>query len=209
MRVLTAALLAFVPGILVAACAQDGNLKLVDAAPETRWRMITTDQDRERLRNWRKVWMETLPKARIADPAAIAAQGPLFDPDRALGRAMPPQGDYKCRTFKLGSQREGMRAFTAYPWFRCHVGREGEMPTFVKLDGSQRPTGKLYAETDARVIFLGTLVLGDETVALAYGRDQKRDMAGYVERVGAARWRLVLPWPAFESQLDVIELVPA
>lgn len=205
MRIALAALFA----LTLAACTKDGNLQLVKEPPETRWRMITTGQDRDRLRNWRKAWVEALPKARAADAAAIAEQGPLFEPDQALGRAMPPTGDYKCRTFKLGAQREGLRDFTAYPWFRCRVGREGEMPTLVKLDGSQRTTGKIYAETDTRVIFLGTLELGDETIPLTYGQDAKRDMAGYIERVGATRWRLVLPWPAFESQLDVIELVPA
>jgi hypothetical protein len=206
MRIALAALFA---ALTLANCTKDGNLQLVKEAPETRWRMITTEQDRDRLRNWRKAWVEALPKARAADAAAIAKQGPLFEPDQALGRAMPPAGDYKCRTFKLGAQREGLRDFTAYPWFRCRVGREGEMPTLVKLDGSQRTTGKIYAETDTRVIFLGTLELGDETIPLSYGQDAKRDMAGYIERVGTTRWRLVLPWPAFESQLDVIELVPA
>ncbi|WP_423607006.1 DUF4893 domain-containing protein [Sphingomonas sp. MS122] len=195
--------------LALAACSKNGGLQLVKEAPETRWRMITTDQDRDRLRNWRKAWVEALPKARAANAAAIAAEGALFEPDQALGRAMPPAGDYKCRTFKLGAQREGMRDFTAYPWFNCRIGREGEIPTLVKLDGSQRPTGRIYAETDARVIFLGALELGDETIPLDYGQDVKRDMAGYIERVGTARWRLVLPWPTFESQLDLIELVPA
>ena len=73
----------------------------------------------------------------------------------------------------------------------------------------QRPSGTLYAETGARVIFLGALALGDETTALSYSLDRKRDMAGYIERVAIGRWRLVLPWPNFESQLDVIEMVPA
>lgn len=205
MRIAAAALLVFA----LTACSKDGNLQLVKEAPEMRWRMITTGQDRERLRNWRKAWVEALLKARAADAAAIEAEGALFEPDQALGRAMPPAGDYKCRTFKLGAPREGMRDFTAYPWFNCRIGREGEMPTFAKLDGSQRPSGKLYAETDTRVIFLGSIELGDETIPLPYGQDVKRDMAGYVERVGTTRWRLVLPWPAFESQLDVIELVPA
>jgi hypothetical protein len=205
MRIASAALLA----LALAACSKDGNLQLVKEAPETRWRMITTDQDRDRLRNWRKAWVEALPKARKADAAAIAEQGALFEPDQALSRAMPPAGDYKCRTFKLGGQRPEMRDFTAYPWFSCRIGSEGELPTFAKLDGSQRPMGKIYAETDTRVIFLGALELGDETIPLTYGQDRKRDMAGYIERVGTTRWRLVLPWPAFESQIDVIELVPA
>ena len=51
-------------------------------------------------------------------------------------------------------------------------------------------------------------MLGDESRADAYGVDPMRDVAGYVERIGANRWRLVLPDPAFESLLDVIELVP-
>lgn len=191
----------------LSACARNGSL--IKAAPETRWRMVTTDQDRERLRNWRPAWVEALPRARAANPAAIAAEGALFEPDQALGRAMPPSGDYRCRTFKLGAKQPGNRDFTAYPWFSCRIGRTGEMPTLTRLDGPQRPTGSLYAESDSRVIFLGSLSLGDETTALPYRQDAKRDVAGYVERVGTARWRLVLPWPAFESKLDVIELVPA
>ena len=34
-------------------------------------------------------------------------------------------------------------------------------------------------------------------------------MAGFVERVGPRRWRIAFPYPAFESNLDVLELVPA
>ena len=39
-------------------------------------------------------------------------------------------------------------------------------------------------------------------------RTEQRDVAGYVERIGPSRWRLVMPKPHFESQLDVMELVP-
>jgi hypothetical protein len=58
-------------------------------------------------------------------------------------------------------------------------------------------------------VFLGTIVLGDEQRALQYGRDTERDVAGYVERIGADRWRLIMPRPHFESQMDVMELVPS
>jgi hypothetical protein len=34
-------------------------------------------------------------------------------------------------------------------------------------------------------------------------------MAGVVERIGERRWRLVLPYPAFESTIDIVELIPA
>jgi hypothetical protein len=126
-----------------------------------------------------------------------------------MANAMPPAGDYKCRTFKLGAKRPGLRDFTVLPWVNCRVGRAGDIPALVTLDGSQRPMGRLYADTESRVVFLGALELGDENVPLEYGLDAKRDMAGYVERIGVSRWRLILPWPTFESQLDVVEIVPA
>lgn len=194
--------------LALAGCAKGGALDYT-SPPETRWRAITTEPDRDRLRNWRKAWVEALPKARAVDAAAITAGGALFEPDQAMTNAMPPAGDYKCRTFKLGAKRPGLREFTALPSFNCRVGRAGDIPALVQIDGVQRPMGRLYTDTEARVVFLGTLELGDENVPLEYGLDAKRDMAGYVERIGIGRWRLVLPWPSFESQLDVIELVPA
>jgi hypothetical protein len=60
-----------------------------------------------------------------------------------------------------------------------------------------------------RQVLLGTLVLGDETRAMQYGRDTDRDVAGYVERIGPNRWRLIQPYPHFESLIDVLELTPA
>lgn len=173
------------------------------------WRAIVTENDRKRLRNWRKAWDEALPLARAADGDAIAREGPLFAPFQALPGAAPPPGAYRCRTFKLGAAGEGMRDFLAYPWFECRIEAEGDVLGLHKTTGSQRPTGLLFTESATRNIFLGTLVLGDETAPLRYGLDVNRDMAGYIERVGENRWRLVLPYPRFESLLDVIELVPA
>ena len=83
------------------------------------------------------------------------------------------------------------------------------MRSLSKRTGSQRPVGLLFRDGNARAIFLGTMMLGDETSALQYGQDAARDMAGVVERIGARRWRLTLPSPAFESLIDVVELVPA
>ena len=76
---------------------------------------------------------------------------------------------------------------------------------------TSRRSGQYEARLVAEVLaeFLGTLVLGDETRALQYGQDETRDVAGYVERIGPARWRLVMPKPHFESTIDVMELVPA
>jgi hypothetical protein len=174
-------------------------------AKEVDWRTVATSADRERLRNWRDSWMAALAEAKGQDAGAVARGGALFQPDRALPGAMPPAGSYRCRTYKMGAQDAFLPGFASYPAFACRI--EGD--EFTKLDGSQRPTGRLYADGDARVVFLGTLVLGDERSAMPYGRDASRDMAGIVERIGPKRWRLVLPASRFESKLDVIELVPA
>lgn len=176
-------------------------------APVADWRELATEDDRRRLRSWRDAWMATLPQARRGGGAAvIAAEGPLFNPDRNLRGPIPPEGEYRCRTFKLGSQRPAGLDFIAYPWFRCRIGADG---AFSKLDGSQRPVGTIHRHTSDRAVFLGTLSLGDERRVLRYGRDRNRDMAALVERVGERRWRMVFPYPRFESLLDVIELVPA
>ena len=185
--------------------------RATSARPDTTqpWRAIATNADRDRLRTWHKAWDAALPAARAADAKAIAADPLLFDPDRALASAALPPGKYRCRTFKLGASGTAMRDYTAYPAFDCEVSEEGAVDSFHKLNGSQRPVGLLFSETAARTIFLGTLVLGDETSPLRYGLDGQRDMIGYVERIGERRWRLVLPWPHFESKLDLIELVAA
>jgi hypothetical protein len=51
-------------------------------------------------------------------------------------------------------------------------------------------------------------MLGDEGRAMEYGVDPGRDVAGFVERIGPKRWRLIMPDPHFESKIDVMELVP-
>lgn len=176
----------------------------------TNWRVVASDADRERLRTARQAWIDALAKARGAGHAkAIAAQGGLFDPDVALADAKPPPGDYRCRVFKLGAKGEGNLDFVSYPAFRCRVEMDGALPRLTKLTGSQRPTGQMFDDGKYRRIFLGTLVLSDELRPLEYGRDATRDLAGTIERIGPKRWRLSLPYPHFESVLDVIELVPA
>ena len=111
--------------------------------------------------------------------------------------------------FKLGAKSRGMIDYIAYPWFTCRVAREGQVMSLTKRTGSQRQVGLIFAAEPRRAVFLGTLMLGDETRTIEYGRDDARDVAGWVERVGSARWRVAMPFPAFESTLDVMEMVPA
>lgn len=173
------------------------------------WRRVATDVDRTRLRNWRKAWSEALPLARAADAARIDGDPALFDPDRALGQAMPPAGAYRCRTYKLGGGGTAVSALVVYDWRPCTIAENGQVRHFRIDGGAQRPDGSFFPDVDARAVFLGTLEVGDDSAPLRYGLDNKRDLIGYGERIGEGRWRLVFPSPPFESKLDVIEIVPA
>ena len=177
--------------------------------PNDLWRALATEADVERLQQWRGAWVDALAKARAAGHGdSIAREGALLDPDAALAGARLTPGTYRCRTIKLGARAPANDEFVAYPANRCRVGLTRGRVHFARLDGPQRPIGALFPDNARRQIFLGTLQLGDERLALRYSRDAERDMAGVVERIGEDRWRLVLPYPHFESLLDVIELTP-
>jgi hypothetical protein len=194
--------------LLLAATAR--AQEIVPAGPGIGWRSVATNDDRRRLRNWRDAWMEALAKVRAsADAGEIGRGGALFEPDTALPDAAPPPGDYACRTVKLGAAQPGLLDYVAYPAFRCRIRTRNGRLQFTKLTGSQRPAGEFFAENGRRMIFIGTLVLGDETRALRYGRDRERNLIGVLERVGENRWRIAFPYPHHESLLDVIELVPS
>jgi hypothetical protein len=174
------------------------------------WRQVATENDRKRLRDWRKSFADALDAARKSGHSAdVAREGALLDPDAALGGGPIPNGMYACRVIKLGARSAGMLDYVSYPAFACRIEQERDLQGFAKLTGSQRPVGLIFPGDAIRQIFLGTLVLGDEREAMQYGQDETRDVAGYVERIGPGRWRLVMPSPAFESQTDVMELVPA
>jgi hypothetical protein len=175
----------------------------------TAWKEVATQDDRERLRDWRATFVDALDAARKAGHSAeIERAGALLMPDAALGGGAIPNGMYRCRVIKLGAKAEGNLDYVAYPAFTCQVKPDHRLQRLTKLGGSQRYVGLLFPGDAMRQTFLGTLVLGDETRALQYGQDETRDIAGYVERVGPAQWRLVMPKPHFESRLDVMELIP-
>lgn len=174
------------------------------------WRFVATSHDRERLRDWRKAFQTALDRARAAGHGAdIASEGALLRPDAAVGQAPIPNGSYRCRVIKVGAKSAGMLEYVSYPGFACRIRPERGIQGFAKLSGSQRPVGLIFPNDALRQVFLGTLVLGDETRAMQYGRDEERDIAAFVENIGPNRWRMVMPYPAFESLTDVMELVPA
>ena len=182
---------------------------LVDQ-PTRDWHLVATVADRARLRDWRPAFVNGLASARRSGAGPkIDAEGALLRPDAALPGPAIPNGTYRCRTIKLGAKSAGMLDFVAYPPFVCRVRQERNVQGFAKLTGSQRQVGLIFPGDAMRNIFLGTLMLGDENRAMQYGGDPDRDVAGYIERLGPRQWRLIMPHPTFESQIDVIELVPA
>jgi hypothetical protein len=175
---------------------------------DMRWQQLATGDDRDRLRRWRQAWTESLDRIGTSE-SAITANPKLFDPDTALPDPLPPAGDYRCRTYKLGAIGTATHEFTAYPEQTCRIEDAGAVKRFDQIDGAQRPSGLIFRDTSARAIFLGTLEISDEHAPLRYGLDARRDMIAYLERIDTNRWRLVFPRPRFESILDVVEIVPA
>lgn len=203
---------AFLAGILltIAGCSTLEQPTRMVAQQTRDWRQVATPGDRERLREWRDAFADALAAAQRAGHAAdIAGEGALLQPDSAIGGGPIPNGLYRCRVIKVGAKSEGLLNYVSYPAFSCRVSADGTLQSFTKLSGSQRHVGVIFPHDALRQVFLGTLALGDEQGALQYGQDETRNVAGFVERIGPHRWRLVLPRPHFESQLDVMELVPA
>jgi hypothetical protein len=197
-------------GLALTACSAMNPGGTVIQSPVRDWRQVATPDDRERLRDWREAFVFALQAARRAGHAAESArEGALLEPDAALGGGPIPNGDYRCRVIKLGAKSPGMLDYVGYPAFTCRIGPESGLQSFAKLTGSQRQVGLVFPGDAMRQVFLGTVVLGDERRAMQYGRDEERDVAGFVERIGPNRWRMLMPKPHFESQIDVLELIPS
>ena len=173
------------------------------------WMQIATAADKSRLSRINLAWQSALADARPRFAGAIREEGALLKPNAALPRPAPTPGSYNCRLIKLGKATARAPAFERFKPFFCYVQVEEQLLTIVKQTGSQRPAGRLWEDDNPeRLIFLGSLALGDEQVPLAYGDDPKRDMAGVLERIAPFQWRLVIPWPQSTSKLDVFELTP-
>jgi hypothetical protein len=175
------------------------------------WRGVVTAADRDRYSRRDAAWSLALQQARRQQGSGdLAGLGDLLVPGAARPSVAPPPGDYRCRTVKLGSQggEDGL-GYVVYGWFACRIERTANGLKFSKLTGSQRPGGLLFTESDRQMVLLGSLALAAEPPANSYGRRPDRDLIAVLERIGERRWRLVIPWPQAESNLDLIELVPA
>jgi len=174
------------------------------------WRKVASAEDAGRIRRLDSAWLAALAEARLGGfRNEVASEGELLRPSAALARPAPTPGSYECRLIRLGRYSTKTRAFEKFKPFFCYVEAEGDLLTIVKQTGSQRPAGRLWEDDEPnRLVFLGSVALGNEEQPLAYGENHGRDMAGVVERVGPFRWRLVIPWPRGGSKLDVFELTP-
>jgi len=173
------------------------------------WRQVATEADENRIGRLNAAWTDALAEARRRFASDVRREGVLLRPDAALPRPAPTPGSYNCRLIKLGSAAPKTRSFESFKPFFCYVEVEDDLLTIVKQTGSQRPAGRLWEDdNNNRLIFLGSLALGEEDQPLAYGDNPKRDMAGVLERIGPFQWRLVIPWPQSTSKLDVFELTP-
>jgi len=173
------------------------------------WKSVATAADEDRLARLGLAWQEALDDARKTNAADIRREGKLLLPRSALPRPEPTPGSYNCRLIKLGKATAKGKSYETFKPFFCYVEVEGDLLTIVKQTGSQRPAGRLWQDDEpSRLVFLGSLALGDETSPIAYGDDPRRDMAGVFERIGPFVWRLVIPWPQSTSKLDVFELTP-
>jgi hypothetical protein len=210
-RVLSVLLLLGVAGC-TAVESGDRPRPIVTAEEQTKadvWQGIATEADKQRIARLGLAWQEALRDARPGFGREIDSEGALLRPRSALARPAPTPGSYYCRLIKLGRTGSKGPAFERFKPFFCYVEVEGELLTIVKQTGSQRPAGRLWEDNRPdRLIFLGSLALGDEEQPLAYAEDPKRDMAGVFERIGPFKWRLVIPWPQSHSKLDVFELTP-
>jgi hypothetical protein len=182
----------------------------VGPAPASQaWKALATAEDADRIARLGLAWQAALADAQRTNGADIRREGKLLLPRSGLPRPDPTPGSYNCRLTKLGTATASSKPYETFKPFFCYVEVEDDLLTIVKQTGSQRPAGRLWKDDDpTRLVFLGSLALGNEDQPLAYGDDPKRNMAGVLERIGPFRWRLVIPWPQSTSKLDVFELTP-
>jgi hypothetical protein len=205
-----------VPLVAIAALAACGANKvctptgqLAAGPPPPDWRATATDQDHAKLRELRTVFLDGLAQARAAGfGKEVDAGGRLFDPDAAQDGAALQPGDYRCRTYSLGTKVSDRPAFVAGTDGFCRITPADRIERFDGRDGPQRLTGRIFPDEPSRTVFLGTRMLGDEASPIHYSRDQDRDTIGAIQRIGEARWRMVIPSPAWGSKVQVVEIVP-
>jgi hypothetical protein len=181
-----------------------------EAPRDNDWRMIVSAADATRVGRIDEIWDAALADVRAhGGTTAIAAEGELLNPKAALPRPAPPPGVYHCRVVRLGLTKEvHTRTWAAFKPFFCFVAVEGPLLIFTKGTGTHRPGGRLWDDSDTRMVFLGSVAAIPDGPLPAYGDSPASNQVGVVERIGDFRWRMVIPGSTPEAKLDVMELIP-
>lgn len=183
---------------------------VAEAADANDWHVVASTVDAARIGKIAASWESALADVRSrVGRKAVTNEGALLDPAAALPRPAPPPGVYHCRVVRLGlTPINHTRALESFKPFYCYVAVEGALLTFTKGDGTHRPGGRLWDDSDTRLVFLGSVSDLPDGPLPAYGDNPMSNQVGIVERIGDFRWRMVLPGSSREAKLDVMELTP-
>ena len=195
----------------------------VAAAPSKNWQQSATAADRKRLARLWEAWTHALADIEThGETPALQALGAVAVPDPDTMHAntadrlatpakgpLPEAGAYACRTIRLG-QQDGK---TAAPRVQagevrpCRIKQQNGSLWFEQDNGASRLGGRLYADGD-RMVFLGATALRGEMGMMPYAADSERNAIGALRALGPKHWRLELPWPVWQSTLDLVEITP-
>ena len=175
--------------------------------PDKEWQRLIVAADADRLGSFPTFWSTALAAAKPRFAGALAREGVLLDPARALGHPALPPGSYRCRVVKLGGEGRRVPAYRTFPATFCYVGGERAGQSFTKQTGTERPSGWLYPDDGNRLVFLGAYGIGKERAPI-YGAVPDNIALGVVERIAPFRWRLTLAPVDKSALLTVYEIVP-
>jgi hypothetical protein len=202
--------------LLLAVLPLSGCVHAAAATPEP-WQHAIREPDRKRLAGLWAAWTRALSEADKAGHGSdIGRLGDAIVPDAAKTAALPSTGTYRCRVIKLGQHEAAgakapvdasAKAMAMQDFAPCTITAQGDHLHFDLVGPAQRLAGTLYPDGD-RQVFLGTMALSGESGVMPYGADPDRDQVGVLRPLGANHWRLELPWPKWQSNLDIIEIVP-
>lgn len=196
--------------LLLAACSKGDDLQPYAVVRRADvWQAVIRDGDRGRLARLSDAWKEAEADIAAAGATAdLAALGPVADPALAATAPLPGPGPAQCRIIRLGWRQGSARVsppVQAEAWAPCTLAADGILLRLETAPGRQQFAGTLYPDID-RLVFLGSVRLGDEVGRLRYGEDRDRDQLGVLTALGPGHWRLALPWPRWSARLTLIEI---
>ena len=188
----------------IAALATLSVLALLAAAPALAdgvVQKLMTPADKVRLEKYGETRKAAVAAAQKGNPAEVKELNEILARPLVAFSGKDLTGTWECRTIKTGGD---FGVLVIYDWFRCKVSDDGSGWVLEKLTGSQRTRGRFYDDNAKRAIYLGSFFVAGDPVP-RYGSGPKTDQVGYAFRTGPDAWRMELPAPYYESDLDIIE----